>query len=187
MIHSHSYFSTPLRTCHFTIDRFIPMIGMYFIFNGGYKMSKQFDLARNGLLGFVNKLDEKIVDIQPDHFNNTLRWHTGHVLVTTESLLFGFPKQSENIPEAYHALFATGTKPADWEVEAPSLTDLVKYLEEQHERVNGLSDAFFAETLPYTLPFGNFKTYDDIFAMILQHEAEHLGQMKAMHRIVSEK
>ena len=149
-------------------------------------MSKQFDLTRNGLLDFVNKLDENIVDIQPKHFNNTLRWHTGHILVTMESLLFGFPRHSKNIPEAYQALFATGTKPADWETEAPSLAELVKYIAEQQERVNGLSDEFFAQTLPYTLPFGDFKTYEDIFAMLLHHEAEHMGQMKAMKRIVTE-
>lgn len=148
-------------------------------------MSKQFDLTRNNFLGFVNKLDEEIIDIQPEHFNNTLRWHVGHVIVTAESLLFGFPKQSANMPEDFSTLFATGTKPADWTTEAPSLAELVKHVEKQQERINELSDAFFAEDLPYTLPFGNFKTYDDIFAMLLHHEAEHLGQMKAMHRIVA--
>jgi hypothetical protein len=150
-------------------------------------MSKQFDLARKSSLNFVNNLDEGIVDMQPEHFNNTLRWHTGHVLVVAESLLFGFPNQSKNIPEIYQALFAPGTKPADWTGDTPSLADLIKYLEEQHARINDLSDAFFAEDLPYTLPFGNFKTYNDIFTMLLQHEPEHLGQMKAMHRIVTEK
>ncbi|MFD1040564.1 DinB family protein [Virgibacillus byunsanensis] len=149
-------------------------------------MLKQFDSTRIALVAFVNNLDEKIVDIQPESFNNTIRWHIGHVLVSSEGLLFGFPSQSTNIPEHYHTLFATGTKPADWSEDVPTLNELVTNLEEQATRIKQLSDEFFEKTLPYTLPFGNFKTYGDVFRMILQHESEHLGQMKAMKRVVNE-
>lgn len=149
-------------------------------------MTEQFDLARNGLLAFVKNLDEKTVDIQPKHFNNTLRWHIGHVLVSAEGLMLGYPAHSTNIPEAYNKLFATGTKPGDWTTEAPSLSNLIKYLEEQQARFKNLSKDYFAQTIPFTLPFGNFKTYSDIFEFIIVHEAEHLGQMKAMKKIVAE-
>lgn len=148
-------------------------------------MTKQFDLVRNGLLAFVNNLDEKHMDIQPDHFNNTLRWHIGHIIVSAESLLFGYPTQSTNIPKAYHTLFATGTKPADWTTEAPSLTSLVNCLSEQQKRVNRLSDTYFSQSIPFTLPFGDFKTYGDIFEFVILHEAEHVGQMKAMKKNVA--
>lgn len=148
-------------------------------------MTKQFDIARNGLLAFVDNLEEKYVDVQPDHFNNTLRWHIGHILVSAESLMFGYPAQSTNVPEAYHTLFATGTKPAEWTTKAPSLSTLVNDLGEQQKKINQLSGDYFSQTIPFTLPFGDFKTYSDIFEFIILHEAEHVGQMKAMKKIVA--
>ncbi|GAB3061741.1 DinB family protein [Virgibacillus ainsalahensis] len=148
-------------------------------------MSTQFEYTRNTFLDFAGNLDEKTADNQARYFNNTIRWHVGHVLVTAESLLFGYPKQSTNFPKEYEALFGTGTRPADWSIEPPALPELIKLLEEQKRRVQELSDDFFTQDLPYTLPFGNFKTYGDIFNMILQHENEHLGKMKAMKQVVT--
>ncbi|WP_240510160.1 DinB family protein [Virgibacillus profundi] len=147
-------------------------------------MSKQFEMTRSAFLSFVKDLDEETADMQVRYFNNTIRWHIGHVLVTAEGLLFGYPKQSTNFPEGYNKLFASGTKPADWDTEAPELSVLVECLEEQQPRINELSEDFFKQDLPYTLPFGNFKTYGDIYEMIIQHESEHLGKMKAMKQVV---
>ncbi|OZU87543.1 hypothetical protein CIL03_15740 [Virgibacillus indicus] len=149
-------------------------------------MSKQFNVTRGAFLAFVKELDEKTADIQAAYFNNTIRWHIGHVLAAYEGLLFGYPDHSSNIPADYNSLFATGTKPADWNTEPPKLADLTKHLEEQQNRINDLTDDFLAKELPFELPFGNFKTYDDIFEFLLQHENEHLGKMKAMKQVVSE-
>lgn len=133
----------------------------------------------------MNDLDKKIADTQPKQFNNTIHWHIGHVLVTTEALLFGYPSQSTNFPEAYNELFKSGTKPADWTTEAPNISEIAKHLEEQQTRVNTLSEEFFTQDIPFTLPFGNFKTYGDIFDMLILHENEHLGKMKAMKQVVN--
>ncbi|WP_404458487.1 DinB family protein [Oceanobacillus kapialis] len=147
-------------------------------------MSDQFDLTRSAVLSFVENVDEKIADVQPEYFNNTIRWHVGHVLVTPEALLFGFPNHSENVPKSYSDMFNTGTRPADWQDTPPSLSELVSELKNQQTRIKELSDDFLKQELPYTLPFGNFKTYGDVYEMILQHENEHLGKMKAMKQVV---
>lgn len=147
-------------------------------------MSEQFDLTRSALLGFIKNIDEKKADVQPEYFNNTIRWHIGHVLVTPESLLFGFPSHSENLPKSFNDLFGTGTKPADWQDTPPSISELVTELEQQRSRIKDLTDDFFKQDLPYTLPFGNFKIYGDVYEMILQHENEHLGKIKAMKQVV---
>jgi len=146
-------------------------------------MSYQFDLTRNATLNFVKELDNKTADYKAPYFSNTIRWHVGHVLVTAESLLFGFPDHSDTLPKNYNDLFATGTKPEDWSDEPPSLSELTKQLEEQKTRMDELTDNFFQKNLDYTLPFGDFKTYGDVFEMILQHENEHLGKMKAMKQV----
>ncbi|MYL42957.1 DinB family protein [Virgibacillus salexigens] len=150
-------------------------------------MINQFSFTRGSLLSFIKNLDTKVIDVQPKEFNNNIHWHIGHILVTAESLLFGFPKQTNQLPEYYNDLFATGTKPADWPESVPSLANLIKDLETQAPRIEELTEEFLAKDLPYTLPFGNFKTYGDIYAMIIHHEAEHLGQIKAIKRIVENK
>ncbi|WP_042224333.1 DinB family protein [Oceanobacillus manasiensis] len=147
-------------------------------------MSNQFDLTRSALLSFIENNDEKTADVQPEYFNNTIRWHIGHVLVTPEALLFGFPNQSENVPKYFSDLFNTGTKPADWQDTPPSLSVLITQLEQQRARMKELTNDFLQQDLPYTLPFGNFKTFGDVYEMILQHENEHLGKMKAMKQVV---
>ncbi|MFC3041489.1 DinB family protein [Virgibacillus xinjiangensis] len=148
-------------------------------------MKEQFNYTRDTFLAFVENLDETTADKEASYFNNTIRWHIGHVLVTPESLLFGFPKHSANLPEEYNDLFGMGTKPADWKGEIPDLEELASLLKQQKERISKLEDDFFAQELPYELPFGNFQTYGDIFHMILQHENEHLGKMKAMKQVVT--
>ena len=148
-------------------------------------MFSHFDYTREATLGIIKGLDESKVDIQPKKLNNTLRWHAGHILVTAESLLFGFPNHSKNLPETYQELFATGTKPADWPEQVPKLSEIIDHLSEQKKRIKDLDEAFFNKNLPFEMPFGNFKTYGDIFLMITQHEAEHTGQMKVLNMLVN--
>ncbi|ASN04031.1 DinB family protein [Virgibacillus necropolis] len=147
-------------------------------------MPNLFNLTRNSFSTFVKDLDEKTADIQPEQFNNNIHWHVGHVLVTAEALLFGHASQSANFLEEFNELFKSGTKPANWTGEVPTISVLVNHLEEQQTRINELSDEFFKQDLPYTLPFGNFKTYGDIVDMLIMHENEHLGKMKAMKQVV---
>jgi uncharacterized damage-inducible protein DinB len=148
-------------------------------------MFNHFNYTRKATLGVIKRFDENKVDIQPEKLNNTLRWHVGHILVTAESLLFGFPNHSKNIPEEYKDLFSTGTKPADWPKDVPALSELISHLEAQQKRINDLNADFFEQDLPFEMPFGNFKTYGDIFLMITEHEAEHNGQMKVLNMLVN--
>ncbi|PKR82741.1 DinB family protein [Heyndrickxia camelliae] len=145
---------------------------------------KQFQITRTMLLKFIQTVDEKLVDVQPIGFNNTLRWHIGHVLVSAEAFMFGYPKMSKNLPDKYNELFAIGTKPSDWKGDVPSLEQLMHDLEEQSSRIQALSDDFFAKELPFKFPFGNIETFDDLFAFMNHHEADHLGQMRTMNKIV---
>ena len=148
-------------------------------------MFNHFNYTREATLGVIKGLDESKLDIQPDKLNNTLRWHVGHILVTAESLLFGFPNHSKHIPEEYKDLFSTGTKPANWPEKVPALSEMINLLTEQQKRINDLNEDFFKQDLPFKMPFGDFKTYGDIFLMVTEHEAEHTGQMKVLNMLVS--
>lgn len=141
----------------------------------------RYDLTRQQFIQFAKDAQANVVDVEPTGSNNNLHWHIGHVLVVTEMFLFNYPKSS-NIPETYNELFSPGSKPADWPEDVPSVSELADQLEEQLTRINNLSDDDLAKEIPFTLPFGDFKTYGELYDLSIHHEAEHLGQMKAMKR-----
>ncbi|MBD3108007.1 DinB family protein [Bacillus sp. AGMB 02131] len=147
-------------------------------------MSKQFQLTRGMLLDFVNGLNEETAKVQPKGFNNNIHWHIGHLLVTAESFMFGYPKNADNVPAEYAALFGFGTKPADWQGDVPSIETLAGALKEQAGRLAELPESCFVHPLPFKFPKEGIDTVGDLYDLMLHHEAEHLGQMKAMKRIV---
>ncbi|MFD1415553.1 DinB family protein [Oceanobacillus jeddahense] len=146
---------------------------------------KQFNLTRTALLTYASDLDDPIIDVQADYFNNTIRWHLGHVLVTMEKFLFRYPSKSENIPANFADLFGSGTNPEDWKEEPPSLGALLEALETQQQRINEFNDLFWKSNVQFKVPFGSVETYGDLLIMLSFHEAEHLGKIKAMHQVVA--
>lgn len=146
---------------------------------------KQFNLTRTALLTYASELDDSIIDVQADYFNNTIRWHLGHVLVTMEKFLFRYPKKSENIPANYAAFFGSGTSPKDWTEEPPDLETLLEALEIQQQRINEFNDLFWKSNVPFKVPFGSVETQGDLLIMLSFHEAEHLGKIKAMQQVAA--
>jgi hypothetical protein len=80
-----------------------------------------------------------------------------------------------------------GSNPGDWDRDVPTVKELTEQLQSQAERINQLPEEFFTSKLPFTFPFGNIETYSDLFSFMLYHEADHIGQMKAMNRLIQAK
>lgn len=151
------------------------------------KMKQQFEMTRGMLLNFVlelEKMDDKQILAVPEGFQNNILWHIGHVLVTAEAFMFGYPQQASGLNPAYAGLFAMGTKPADWESDVPALQILKEDLSAQLEKIRGLDDNFLAGKLPFQFPVPNIHTFADLYHLMSYHEAEHIGQMKAMRKLV---
>lgn len=153
---------------------------------GGNKMSellfKSFELTRNFFLKNVEALDEAAVDVKPEGFNNTIHWHVGHVLTVAEQFMFGFPKKTTYLPAQYLEFFATGTKPADWNGEVPSVKELTEQLKEQIKRIKKIPAESFNERLKSS--FLGQETFGELANFAIFHEATHLGQIQAMKRVV---
>ncbi|PLT33771.1 DinB family protein [Bacillus sp. V5-8f] len=143
---------------------------------------KQYQLTRNNFIKELGSINTEIMDIQPQGFNNTIHWHIGHVLTTTEQFMFGYPKKSSHLPENYLGLFGNGTKPADWQVDAPTVELLTEQLKEQAGRLKEIP----AESLqqPLKQPFMGLTTFGELASMAVYHEANHLGQIHAMARFL---
>lgn len=141
---------------------------------------KQFDITRGALVKFMETLDVKTADKQPEGFNNTIRWHIGHILTAAETFMFG--KELKHLPSEYPGLFGYGTRPSEWKTEGPSLEVLMSQLQEQAQRINEIPAEAFKKKLPE--PFLGLETVGELYGMMLYHEADHIGQIKAMKRII---
>ncbi len=73
---------------------------------------KQFEITRGELFKFMETLDDKTADTQPNGFNNTIRWHIGHVLTAAEVFMFG--KEFKQLPTEYPGMFGYGSRPSKW-------------------------------------------------------------------------
>ncbi|NRD77603.1 DinB family protein [Bacillus sp. BRMEA1] len=143
---------------------------------------KSFELTRSFVLKTVDALSENTVDVQPEGFNNTIHWHIGHILTCAEQFMFGFPKKSAHLPENYMQLFATGTKPANWQGDVPSIQELSARLKDQIIRIKEIPAESFNERLK--TPFLGLETFGEVANFAVFHESNHLGQILAMKRMI---
>ncbi|HZG58795.1 DinB family protein [Paenibacillus sp.] len=144
----------------------------------------QVDVIRSITLQAVESLHEEEADVQPEGFNNTIRWHLGHIYLVQERLAFyhaGFPLE---VPQPYIDLFANGTKPMDWTGEPPSLAELGCRLTEQPGRIRTLLGEKLLE--PTVVPFSRFDgRFDTIGALVgysLYHEGLHMAAIRTIKR-----
>lgn len=144
----------------------------------------QVDIVRSLTLQEVQSLHEEEADVQPDGFNNTIRWHLGHIFLVQERLVFrhaGFPL---DVPQPYIDLFANGTKPTEWKSDPPPLDELGCRLTEQPVRIRTLLGEKLSE--PLAVPFSRFEgkldTIGAIIGYTLYHEGQHLAAIKMIKR-----
>lgn len=143
---------------------------------------KQFEMTREYFIKNVESISMELNDVQPDGFNNTIHWHTGHVLTITEQTMFGFPNVTTHLPTNYIKLFGNGTKPADWTGNIPTMDQLVVQLKDQLTRLKQIPPEQLDQDLD--TPFLGCKTVGELAGLTLMHEATHMGQIQAMKRMI---
>ena len=145
---------------------------------------KQFNFTRTSLLTFIQELDEETLDKQSKSFDNTIRWHIGNTLLMVEKLIFISRENSQKIPQEYAELFSSDISVEDWSIEPPTLTQLVDELINQQERINKFDDLFWKSNIKFKVPYGYVETHGDLLTMLSYREAETLGKIKAMKRVL---
>lgn len=143
---------------------------------------KSYELTRSYFIKNVEAMDESILHVQPEGFNNSIHWHVGHVLTVAEQFMFGFPKNSASLPANYMEFFATGTKPSDWKGDVPSVKELTVQLKEQIKRIKEIPAESFNQKLPK--PFLGQETFGELTNFAVFHEALHLGKIQEMKRVI---
>jgi uncharacterized damage-inducible protein DinB len=143
---------------------------------------KQFEMTREYFSKVIESVSKEQADVQPDGFNNTIHWHTGHILTITEQTMFGFPHLTTHLPTNYLELFGTGTKPADWIGDIPAMDQLIEQLKDQLTRLKQIPIEQLDQDLD--TPFLGCKTVGELAGLTLMHEAAHTGQIQAMKRMI---
>ncbi len=145
----------------------------------GEVIKKEFEIIRTRLHARIAEISDEVADIQPEGFNNTIRWNIGHLLVVTEGFLFPV---EQNLPAQYKELFAPRTKPSDWNGEVPTIAELIEQLTKQYDRMKEIPNEKFNEKLAEPV-LGN-DTVGELAVFGCFHESYHLGQIMAMKRTI---
>ncbi|SFD67553.1 DinB superfamily protein [Lentibacillus persicus] len=146
-------------------------------------MMAQFNTTHSALMNEIKDVSEEELKTQPEGFNNTIHWHIGHVLTANEMFLFGFPENTEHLPEHYNDLFGYGSKPEDWPEDVPSADELAGQLTNQLKRIKQIPEEKFDEKLPKAVM--GAQTFGELAALAAFHEANHVGRINAMKKVLN--
>lgn len=134
----------------------------------------------NQFINLVSSCPESKRNVIPDGFKNSIHWHLGHVLFSTQFHVFGLSETTEALvlPEEYSGFFAYGTKPSDWQQEPPAWEVLIAQLKAQPGQIQEwLKDKLDVRVKENFL---NAKTYGELVVSTTLHAAEHAGNVSAM-------
>ena len=143
-----------------------------------------FRMIRQMTLNEMNNVNEALADHMPKGFHNNIRWNLGHIYNAAGGLLSTFTGEENKVPESYPALFERGTKPADWQGDIPSLSELRTRLKEQIDELEfayekRLNDALIS---PCDLGGVQLTTIGELLDFISFHEGLHIGTIKGLKR-----
>lgn len=143
---------------------------------------KQFEIARGWSLELSESVSKEILTLKPDGFNNSILWQIGHIVTSTEYFFFEIPDNMNHLPAKYYELFGSGTNPNHWDVDIPTVEELIAQMKEQLVRIQQIPAIRLNETLH--TPIHGFQTIGDCASFSVLHEALHIGKIEEMERVL---
>lgn len=148
--------------------------------------SHALNVIRVMVLSKVEPISEELFDVQPEPFNNTIRWNLGHMISVMNGLTFARIQQDSKLPQSFTDMFKTGTKPADWTTTPPSKEELMallkKQLDEVQETFGGRLDEPIAA--PFQIRDFKFETVGEVLGFAIIHESQHLNAIHDLAKII---
>ena len=148
----------------------------------------QMKFARIYTNGRLQSVKDEQWDIQPEGFNNTIRWNVGHIYVSMESFIKQCVPTYEPVHSEWMPLFKGGSKPEDWTVNPPTKEELLIALAEQPSRV----EEILTEKLDHPVRFGALARHADdleaegaVIQFAIWHEGVHAGTIYALNKITA--
>ncbi|MCF6409730.1 DinB family protein [Pseudalkalibacillus salsuginis] len=142
--------------------------------------------VRQMVIQLVESIPEDLFDVQPNQFNNTIRWNVGHITFTHEYFLsLGLPINS-GLPDNYAQLFNTGTKPSDWSPIPPTKEELIQNLSRQLSNVTDIPSNTFDQQMDPPIELGplKFETFGEVFNFATVHETMHFTTISCLLKVL---
>jgi len=151
-------------------------------------MNTQFEILRitreNILKSIQGLSDEQLIKI-PEGFSNNILWNMGHVVSSSQNLIYANSGLPLRVPENMPLLFGKGSNPKLWNA-VPDVKSVKEYLVSTvTQLVQDYEKGMFHEYKPYQTSYGYFITnFPDAIAFSNVHEALHLGVIMSLKKIV---
>lgn len=142
--------------------------------------------VRQIVLHQLQSIPEELFDVQPEAFNNTIRWNVGHMIVTLDYFFsLGSPLNSK-LPDNYAGFFHKGTKPADWTETPPAKEELIHLLSLQLNSLSEISPEALGEQLKSPVELGplRFETVGEVCNFAFIHEAMHASIISSLLKVI---
>jgi hypothetical protein len=144
-------------------------------------------ISRNNVKELISDLTQEQLNKIPDGFNNNLIWNIGHLISTTELLIYGLTGIEEKLDNDVIKKYRKGTAPAGV-VDEAEITVLLEKLEAQVDELEeDLDSDLFTNTSFQKYPTSFGYTLTNVHEAVQfnsMHEALHLGYMMAMKKNV---
>lgn len=147
---------------------------------------KQFIFARNAALGKIKSAPQEKWDEMPGSSSNNIRWNAGYIFVSAEGLMHMADNAYEMVNPKWGALFATGTRPADWEGDIPSAEEITGALQEQMGRIERHFSAILNQETSQSVKIGPLEmtTVNAVLQFVTFHEGIHTGVINTLTKMV---
>ncbi|SFB19680.1 MULTISPECIES: DinB family protein [unclassified Bacillus (in: firmicutes)] len=138
----------------------------------------QFEVIRAITIKSIESITEEIADEMPAGYKNTIRWNLGHIIAVADAFLFNFAGIPMYLSPEHFEMFKSGSKPADWTTQPPSLEELTGMFKGQIDHIKKhLEGRSFEEKTKNTFNlYGNpQETLGEVLSFCQYHEGFHLG------------
>lgn len=150
-------------------------------------VADQLGFVRRQAVEYVRTINDSASEIIPPGLKNNIKWNLGHMYVIHEKFAFQLAGKETNYPANFSKWFDPGTQPSDWNIEPPSLSQIIDLLTEQIKRVESvLSSKLKEEIKPhYKSSTGLiFTNIEQLLAFLIYHEAMHFATIKNIKSII---
>lgn len=146
------------------------------------KLFKQLETTRQRTLKLAESVSSQQANLMPSGFNNTIRWHLGHILAIHEKYAFYFINEPLELSEQWLTWFGNGSRPADWTSEPPAVEEILALLQDQIPRFRQRLAGRLEQKL--TIPYKDAEIALEMMLSAIHHEAFHAGCISAMIKII---
>lgn len=148
----------------------------------------QLGFVRRQAVDYVRSISESAAETIPAGLKNNIKWNLGHMYVVHEKFAFQLTGEETKYPTNFSKLFDSGTKPSDWDIESPTMSQIIDLLTEQIERVDSVLSSKLKEEIEphYKSSTGlTFTTVEQLLGFLIYHEAMHFATIKNIKSIIN--